>query len=350
MISNSLLKRKKLIIIEKDRLLDVIALILVLLFGAFFFLCAKSHGFFGDCAVHIWISKEIWKQGRIISHLNFVTDANGTRMLICYPLLFHTALALSNILSSTSQVSFYIFIVFYSIFLSLSFYILIRFIFGRVIGLISLFILLCSPQIFTLSTLVFMETFLFAFILLGLFYLFKFLKFHSPTYLYLSSLFLGASIITKQSSLVILPPLVLWLILIKRDNVKKIINLRIVFTTLFILFIIIMPFAYYLISTTGTITYPPQGFVDKLIFENIFHMYPKWNTDQVSINYILNSMKQKNLINWLVESNKRIYRLFYPFDLNINLNIFSGVFFILLFLGILSLIKKNRDFLVFFSF
>jgi 4-amino-4-deoxy-L-arabinose transferase-like glycosyltransferase len=301
--------------------------------------------FFGDCPVHAWISKRIWDSGAIVSSFDFVVDPNGTQLPINYPLLFHTALALSNTASSNHALNFQVFAFAFSVAFALAFYTFLRFILGRKYAFISLVVLLGSSQMFTLSIVVFMELFLFAFVLLGIFSIFKFLKFHDARFLYLSAFLLGASIATKQSVLLILIPLALWLILLKRNDLRKLIRLRRILISLFLMILVASPFLYYQISATGTLTYPPEGPIIGFISQKIFHLIPRVAEDPRASQYIIASMEQENRVSWLLADSRRVNRLFYPFSLN-GLSVTYVLFFIFLFMGAFCSISNNKDFLI----
>lgn len=296
--------------------------------------------------MHAWISKSIWDSGNIVSSFDFVVDPNGTKLPISYPLLFHTALALSNTASSNYALNFQVFIFVFSVAFSLAFYTLFRFLFGRKCALISLVVLLGSSQMFTLSIIVFMELFFFAFVLLGIFYLFKFLKSHDSKFLYLSAFILGASIATKQSALLILIPLALWLILLKRNDLRKSIRLRIPIS-LFLIILVASPFLYYQICTTGTLTYPPEGPTIEFISQKIFHLIPRVAEDPRASEYITVATGTENYVTWLLEDAKRINRLFYPFNMN-DLGVTYVLFFALFVIGAFFSIKNKKDFAIFY--
>jgi len=330
----------------QDKYLDIASLILIIAYVTSLNFLAP-YQFFGDCSVHVWISKRIWDSGGIVSSFDFVVDPNGTKLPINYPLLFHTALALSNTASSNYALNFQVFIFTFSVAFSLAFYMLLRFLFDRKCAFISLVVLLGSSQMFTLSIIVFMELFLFAFVLLGIFFLFNFLKSHDPKFLYLSAFFLGASIATKQSALLVLIPLALWLILLKRNDLRKSIRLREILISLVLMILVASPFLYHQISTTGTLTYPPERPMMGFISQKIFHLIPRVAEDPRASEYITVTTGTDNYVSWLLEDSKRINRLFYPFNLN-DLDVTYVLFFVLFFMGAFFLIKNKKDFSIFY--
>lgn len=326
--------------------MDVACLILIIVYIISLNFLAP-YQFFGDSSIHAWISKEIWDSGGIVSNFDFVIDHNGTKMPINYPLFFYTALALSNIASSNFALNFQVFIYVFSIMLSLAFYNFVRFLFDRKCAFISLVILLGSSQMFTLSIILFVEPFFFAFILLSIFNLFKFLKLHDTRFLHLSALFLGVAIATKQSIFIVLISLTLWIILLKRNDFKRLIRFKTILVSLFIIILVVLPFFYYQIFTTGTLTYPPDSPIVEFVAQKIFHLVPELAVDSRSFEYIKVSMQQENRVSWLLAGSKRINRLFYPFNLN-DLNVTYVLFFVLLFMGAFFSFKKDKDFLTFY--
>ena len=303
------------------------------------FWVSVSYNFFGDCAVHAWISNNIWNKGSLVYQLNYITDSAGTKRLITYPLIFHVSLALSNILGFPMGI--YIFMFFYNLFYLLSFYTFTRDLFNNKVAFLSVFVLSCSSQFFTLSTLLFMEHFLFGFILLFLVCLLKFSNSMNFKFLYLAFFFCGVAVSTKQSAIVAMIPIILWISISKRILLK--INLPNLFMGITIFFLVVYPVLSYQISTTGTITVPPDGPPSSWIFNK------KWHEDPTSISYIQKSMQMENLYNWLVNdtTHKRIFRFFYPFNLNClhNFSPHMALFLLLLIMGIIFSFKNRKEFL-----
>ena len=325
-------------LMKRPHIYKILALISLAIILCINFWINLSYNFFGDCAYHAWISKEIWNKGSLIYQLNYVTDSASTKRLITYPLLFHTSLALSNVLGFPKGI--HVFMFFYNLFFLLAFYILVRDLFNNKVAFLSVFVLLCSSQFFTLSTLLFMEHFVFSFILFFLVCLFKFNSSNDFKFLYLAFFFCGIAIAAKQSAIIALIPIVLWVILLEKGLLRKI-KLPNLFIGIVILFLSVYPILSYQISTTGTIAVPPDKPPTSWIFNK------KWHEDPISISYIQKSMQMENLYNWLLnDASQRIFRFFYPFNLN---NLYScsyqlALFLLLLFLGIIFFSFRNKKF------
>ena len=227
-----------------------VPLFLISLYAYFVIFPLSLQPIFGDPAYHAHISKTISKTGELVDFDPYIIATKDINWPVFYPQIFHTMGAILYIIIGEN--SFSILPVFYGIFIAITLFTLVREYFGYVYSLISLIAVISNSWFIKYSTSYFMEIAVVFYLVACLNYLIKYVSIKDIRYAFLSSLFFGMSIATKQTAYIFLPIFMACILYVAFvDNNYKHAGLMVGVT-----FIISVAPLMYLFSVTGTIFYP----------------------------------------------------------------------------------------------